>query len=196
MRPSLPTQASSSSPVRVWSAMPSSSLCGSAPPRPAPVLWCLARPAVPQCRRCLLAARPRACKPVRTKGRRRRPSIFCMIFHLTRARAVGSAWCRLEATTPYYAKPAVESAWEHEPSLSSHDATASLSLLRKKDDFAKLRRGEDGQHGRCTCPKWISGLPPISLQLFYIISIPCACLFWHSYAACSLVPPVGMLKLC
>ncbi|KAG0552099.1 hypothetical protein BDA96_01G479700 [Sorghum bicolor] len=136
--------------------MPSSSLCGSAPPRPAPVLWCLARPAVPQCRRCLLAARPRACKPVRTKGRRRRPSIFCMIFHLTRARAVGSAWCRLEATTPYYAKPAVESAWEHEPSLSSHDATASLSLLRKKDDFAKLRRGEDGQHGRCTCPKWIS----------------------------------------
>jgi hypothetical protein len=43
--------------------------------------------------------------------------------------------------------------WEHEGSLSTHDATASLYLLPTGDDFAKLHPKEDGQHSRCMCLK-------------------------------------------
>jgi hypothetical protein len=115
---------------------------GSAPPR------CRrpARSALPRCRRRLLAAErlysappcpsaDAACSPlalrVRREARRRRLwwGFLARFFPLARECAAGSSRCRLKTTAPYNAKPAVEFAWEHERSPSSHDATAPLSLL-------------------------------------------------------------------
>ena len=86
---------SSSSPARLWSATPSSSLCGSALPRPAPVpAACSPRPApVPTpCSPCPCPAVGAACSllalrapPVRTKGQRRRLRFLARFFHLARA---------------------------------------------------------------------------------------------------------------
>ena len=136
----LPCRLSPTLPRRCGSALPAPSRCR-CPARPAtaPVLAPPAR------------YWPSARAPVRMKGRRRRLRFLARFFHL--AVAAGSARRRLKATAPYNVNPAVESAWEHEPSLSSHDAAALLSLSSELGDFAKLPLRDDGQHARCTCPK-------------------------------------------
>jgi len=119
---------SSSSPARLWSATPSSSLYGSAPPRPTPVSapcpsadTLLALP-LPRCRRRLLVARP-SCVAGEDEGTQKTASIFGAILSPR-----GCNWIRTASTQgdSIQRKSCRRVRLEHEPSLSSHDATTSF----------------------------------------------------------------------
>ena len=112
--------------VRLCSALPRPG-AGALLAPPCPGADALLALPLPRCWRRLLAARP-PCAAGEDEGTEKTALIFGAILS-PRALAARSARRRLKTTAPYNAKPAVESVWEHERSLSSHDATASLSLL-------------------------------------------------------------------
>ena len=121
--PCLAAWPNSSSPVRLWSATPSSSLCGSAPPRPAPVQApCSPHPA--QCRRRLLAARP-PCVAGEDKGTEKTTSIFWRDSFTSRARS------KIRA-----ASAQDDGSVQRKASRRVRLGARSLAVVSRRDDFA------------------------------------------------------------
>jgi hypothetical protein len=126
-------------PAKLTSAM--SSLCGSASPRPAPVpAPCSPRPA-------LVPAPPARCSPSaragEDEGTEKTTSVDFWRDFSPRAHAqLDSRGVSSRRRLPDLRREAVEFAWEHERSPSSHNATALLSLLiycsERRGFFAKL----------------------------------------------------------